>query len=245
MKNKYLYIVITVLMAVAVLMKITIPERKTENEKEVNDAVKFKEEYEEYNGKDSGYGSEYQTLEISENNPIKYSTEEEIINIMKNGTGIIYLGFPNCPWCRSMLPTLFEVASDYNIETIYYLNMTNVRDILTADKDGNIVYSKDENNNELKGTDGYFEMLEILDKYLDDYTVLFEEDISLPTGEKRIYVPFLVFVKNGEIIGTHLSTVESQTDPFKELTDKQQEELYEIIEKLIVKVNSNSCDENC
>ena len=47
----------------------------------------------------------------------------EIIKIMKNGTGVVYLGFPECPWCQSYVKMLNEVAKDVGIEKIYYYNV--------------------------------------------------------------------------------------------------------------------------
>ena len=44
-------------------------------------------------------------------------------------------------------------------------------------------------------------------------------------GEKTLYVPDVYFVKDGKIIGNHLSTVDSQTDPYTPLTEGQIKEL--------------------
>ena len=120
----------------------------------VTDASKFKEEY----------------SNVSEDNVFVYRTDKEIIEILKHGTGIVYLGFPECPWCQAYVSYLDEVAKETKIEKIYYLNILEIR----------------KNN-----TKEYQEIVSLLDNYLS-----YDEE-----GKKRIYVPAIVAVKEGEIIG--------------------------------------------
>ena len=46
---------------------------------------------------------------------------------MENGTGIVYLGFPECPWCQAYVKYLNEVAKNEGIKEIYYFNILNDR----------------------------------------------------------------------------------------------------------------------
>ena len=85
-----------------------------------SDGEKFKAEYEAVN-------NENVNINISKNNPIKYVTLDEVFDIIQNKTGVIYFGFPGCPWCRNMIPVLFEAAKNNNIDTIYYFNPRNVK----------------------------------------------------------------------------------------------------------------------
>lgn len=85
-----------------------------------SDDEKFKAEYEALN-------NENVNINISKNNPIKYVTLDEVFDIIQNKTGVIYFGFPGCPWCRNMIPVLFEAAKNNNIDTIYYFNPRNVK----------------------------------------------------------------------------------------------------------------------
>lgn len=85
-----------------------------------SDGEKFKAEYETLN-------NENVNINISKNNPIKYVTLDEVFDIIQNKTGVIYFGFPGCPWCRNMIPVLFEAAKNNNIDTIYYFNPRNVK----------------------------------------------------------------------------------------------------------------------
>lgn len=66
-----------------------------------NDSIKFKNEYEKLNNQKG-----YLEIEIPKDNNIKYANFDEVMEFLENGTGILYLGFPECPWCRNALQTL-------------------------------------------------------------------------------------------------------------------------------------------
>lgn len=204
------------------------------------DAIQFKEEYEKYNDKVVYADKKYSKLELSENNPIKYSTYDEIIDVIDNQTGIIYLGFPECPWCRSVIPVLFDVAKDNEIDTIYYLNIKNDRTSYIVENN-KLAYELDENGNEKKGTKGYHKLLKILDKYLTEYIISFEGK-PYETGEKRIYAPTVIFIRDGKILGLHVSTVSSHLSGYDKMTDEQIEELYSIYEEYILEIKSATCN---
>ena len=76
-------------------------------DRHVEDNVRFAKEY----------GS------VSEENVFVYKNIDEIIKIMEHGTGVVYLGFPECPWCRAYVKYLNEVAIDVGIDEIYYYNI--------------------------------------------------------------------------------------------------------------------------
>ena len=186
------------------------------------DALKFKNEYESLNKKG------YKEIKIPEENQIKYSNYKEVVEILKSGTGIIYLGFPECPWCRNAVPVLLDAANETGVDTIYYFNALSIRDKKHLDEDGNIVVDD-------KGTEEYKKLVEILYDYLGEYEGLNDSSI------KRIYFPTVIFVKNGDIKGLHVSTVDSQVNPKEPLTNEQYEELKEIYVKNCLKISSASC----
>ncbi len=72
------------------------------------------------------FASEYK--EVEKNNVFVYRTAEEIIQIMKHGTGVVYLGYPECPWCQAYVKYLNEVAIDVGIDKIYYCNTKKVKE---------------------------------------------------------------------------------------------------------------------
>lgn len=229
-KETILIITLPILCAVAAILAYI----KLINTDINTDATKFKTEYEVVNEKEGAI-----QLEIPEDNPIVYADYDKLLEIITNGTGIIYLGFPECPWCRNALPVLFDAAKENNVETIYYMNILNERDSYVVEDD-ELVYATDEEGNEKKGTEGYFKLLKALDKHLSDYVISFEDE-EYEVGEKRIYAPTIIFVRDGKVLGLHVSTVESQTDPRKSLTKKQYNELYGIYEDYILEVKSGTC----
>ena len=202
-----------------------------------SDAIRFKKEYESLNGTKSSSGKKVKSINISKNNPIKYSNFDEVIKVIEKGIGIIYLGFPECPWCRTAIPVLLEAAKDYKIDTIYYIDVTSKRDEYEV-KNGKVVLKE-------KGDKGYLKLLKLLDKELKEYVITDKDGKEYDVGEKRIYVPFIIFVNEGKIIGTHTSTVKSQKSGYDELSDDQYDELNGIYADYIKKLVDNYCDEAC
>ncbi len=137
-------------------------------------------------------------------NVFVYKTEEEIINFLETGTGIVYLGFPECPWCQSYVVYLNEVAKDSGIEKIYYLN---VKDIRT--------------NN----TPNYQKIVSLLSDILPN-----DEN-----GNKKVYVPQVVFVKKGNVVaGDNETSMISDGTPLEYWTS---ENIANLKQKLVGYIN--------
>lgn len=203
------------------------------------DALNFEKEYEKLNNRvNSNNNKVYPTVDISSDNPIKYSSYDEIFQILESGTGVIYLGFPECPWCRNLVPVLLSAAKEVELDTLYYLNISEDRDLLLLDENKNIITEKE-------GNKKYFELVSKLDQILDEYILTANDGSEVKTGEKRIYLPLVIFVKNGEIVGYHDGTVESQEDPYVALTDRENEELLLSLIELMGKVSPSVCDDKC
>lgn len=228
MKNGKLAIFITLLLFVVFVFSY-VNFIKVES-----DAVKFKKEYETLNGKVATDKIKYQKLNISSNNPMKYASYSEIFDMLDNGTGVIYLGFPNCPWCRTILPVLFDALEKNNVEEVLYMNIYEERDAFKVE-DGKLIKSKE-------GSKGYYKLLKKLDKNLEDYKLVVDGK-EYDTHEKRIYAPTVIFVKNGEVVGIHVSSVPSQKSGFDKLTKDEIKELYGIYEDYIFDINALVCDE--
>ena len=158
MKNKGIIIImgiiIVVLLAVVIFLLVRDNSNDNNNNNEITDAEKFAEEY---------------TL-VPDDNVFVYSSVDEIIDILENGTGVVYLGFPECKWCSQYVVYLNEVAKERNISEIHYYNIR-----------------EDRSNN----TENYQTIVSLLEEYL----TLDEE------GNPRIYVPAVIFMNNGEIVG--------------------------------------------
>lgn len=184
-------------------------------------AAKFKKEYESLNGKTATSGKTIREVSIPENNPIVYQTAEGIVSRMENGeTFAVYFGFASCPWCRSMVEQLIKSAQDNNISTIYYVDVYKIRDQYEVDDSGKLTRTEE-------GTDGYNELLNLLDDVLDDYVITTESGEKIETNEKRIYAPNVVAVVNGVATEMIEGTSSSLKDPYDEITEEMKKESYE------------------
>ena len=157
MKNKGLIIglVAIIVILIGVVVFLLVRDNNEENvETTPTDAEKFAEEY----------------PSMPDDNVFTYATVDEIIDVLDGGSGIVYLGFPECQWCEAYVPYLNEVAKDVGISEILYYNIR-----------------EDRSNN----SENYRKIVELLDGYLTD-----DEE-----GNPRIYVPAVIFVNNGTIVG--------------------------------------------
>lgn len=217
MKKRSIFVVI------AVIALLIITGCTYEKEEVQTDASKFKKEYESING-EKIEGTDYvvRSLDIPEDNPFVYASANDIITMMDNGdTFVVYFGFSKCPWCRSVLPILIDVASELQVEKIYYVDVQSIRDKLDVDEEMNVVTIKE-------GSEGYIGLLSRLDEVLDDYTLEVDGE-EIKTGEKRIYAPNIVSVVNGKAkeLETGISDLQNEKgDPFMELTDDMKKDTY-------------------
>ena len=95
-----------------------------------------------------------------------------------------------------------------------------------------------------KGTDSYYQILDLLAEYLDDYYLTDSEGNDYATHEKRLYAPTLVAIKEGKVTSFHVGTVDSQESGYDKLTNEQITELKGIITKLIASKNSAICSQD-
>ena len=230
-----------IIIIIVFLFSIFMGYRYFEDKKETTskDAVTFKKEYEALNNRVNPNNNKlYPEVSISNDNPVKYSSYDEIFEVLKSETGVIYFGFPECPWARNLVPVMLSAAKEVEIDTIYYLNIKDDRDVLMLNENDDIITEKE-------GNKKYFELVEKLDSILDDYILTDNDGKSVSAGKKRIYTPLLIFVKNGKIIAHHTDTVDSQTDPYVALNDRQSEELLLKLINYMSKISASVCDESC
>lgn len=206
--------------------------------KENSDALLFKEEYEKLNGEVSSSGKSYLEISIDEDNPVVYTNASKIKKLIDDKeSGVIYFGYPACPWCRNALPVLLDALEDEEIEVLYYQNLKAERDQKTINDQGEIEVVN-------KGTDNYQLLLELFDEILPEYT-MDKNGKTYSFKEKRIYVPIVIFINNGKVVGSHTATVSSHQNPYKALDKKQKEELYNIYKKYIEKTTTCGVNAGC
>ena len=214
MKNK----IIVVLM---LFVGICLVTGCSHSDEKLSDALKFKKEYEKLNGtKREKDGKTVRSIQIPEDNPFIYKEAEDIVNMMKEKkTFVVYFGFADCPWCRSVLPTFIEVAEDLDLDKIYYVDISNIRDVLSVAEDGSV-------ETDTQGSKGYYQLLKLLDSVLEDYTLTDSDGNDIATGEKRIFAPNVVSVVKGEAKVLEDGIGEKLTDPYMKLTDEIKEDTY-------------------
>ena len=228
-KLKLILMSILVICSVGAMGVYELVNRKEENIK--TDAIKFKEEYEVLNGKEvAKTEKKYSSITLPEKNAFYYASYEEIEKVL-DGTGVIYFGYPECPWCRNLVPLLAQASKKVGMNKIYYRNLKEERNVLKLE-DGKIIEEK-------KGSETYQKLLQKLDSVLPIYEGLENDTL------KRIYVPYVVFVKNGKVVDTHTGTLEEQNDPFVSLTEEEKTKLLSILVDKFMKVTDTSCDSAC
>ena len=198
MKKKRIMILVSVIILFMIgVVSLVLFLKK--DKKTVSDMEKFSAEYHE----------------VAKNNVFVYSNIDEIINILEKGTGIVYLGFPECKWCQRYTKYLNEVAMDMGISKIYYYNIREDRKL---------------------NTENYQKIVSILENYLQN-----DEE-----GNKRIYVPSVIALKKGEIVGfddeTAWDTKGFET-PDEYWNTDEVKKLKEKLEKMIADTGSNICTE--
>lgn len=218
---------------------------KKESKVTFEETKQIKEKYEKLNDtvRDSD-NSRYQSITIDASIEIDELSISEAVDFVKSGSGILFIGAPWCPWCRNALPVLMDVARDNNL-VIKYIDITDIRNIYEV-KNGKLEKTQKEG-------EGYYELLSSLDSVLGNETYKLKDDLgkTYDTKEKRIYIPMTIAIKNGNIEGTHVSTVnlsENQTK-YDKLDNNQIKELKSIYEDLISKTkgldvcsNETMCD---
>lgn len=230
--RKYILAVITML-ALSGCTPATKPVTpEVEEVDHSEDGAMFKNEYEEVNGQSTSNGKEYLTLDIPEENAMRYATLEDVMTLLDEGTGVIYFGFPTCPWCRNVVPVLLETAKEDGVETIYYFNASEYRDERRLNELGEIEIIQE-------AKEGYGELLNAFGEHASVYEGLGDETL------KRLYFPTIVFVKEGQIIAFHEGSVSTQIDPFIPLEEEQVEELKKMFHAGMMQTFREVCTDKC
>ena len=172
------------------LMLFSLIGCKTDEVK--TDNIRFKEEYESINGQLNDKGKTITTINIDENNSIRYIEQQEVVEALINGTHVVYFGWPECSWCRRALPVLIDAVNEYPGMRIYYFSIKQARE----DYDNGV-------DSEL--AELYKEISKILLMSDVDFSEISEVDEN---GILRIVASMLIFVKNGDVIGAHRRTVD-------------------------------------
>ena len=202
---------------------------KGNNDIKKSDAIIIKELYESKNDEDG-----YVKVSLGEDNPFVQKSEEEIVKILKEKTGIIVFATHESNASRSVISLLSDVAHELKYGSISYLDVKDVRDEYSLDNLHNTILDKD-------GTKGYKHILEVLDEELMPYIIENSDGTKVNVGESRIYMPTIVAVYNGKIQSVHTIT----TNEDKIIDEKEKDNLKGIFKTMIESVTDELCDDAC
>ena len=192
-KTKLILLIVSLVVLVGLLVFVILNEKK---DNVSIDAKKFNEEYK---------------LD-DEENVFVYRSAEEIIKILENGTGVVYLGFPECPWCTAYVKILNEVAKEEGLEKIYYYNIL-----------------EDRKNN----TENYKKIVSILNDNL-----LYDEE----GNKRIFVPDVTFILKGEIVgHDNETSVMESGITPEEYWSEENKTNLKEKLRKLIIKVNTEIC----
>lgn len=145
---------------------------------------------------DSSACDAYEVAAETSNNFTKISFDEAIEFFEDGKTGILYFGFPLCPWCQEVVPILEEESKDEDIE-VYYIQ--------TRDDEKNRLYTDEQKE----------EIIPYIGEYMSE-----NED-----GELTLYVPLVVSVIDGKAVMAHQGTVDGHDAKEREMTDEEKAEV--------------------
>ena len=220
---KKIYVALCIVLGIIIIACLAIYVKTNK----FGDNIRFKKEYESINGTISESGKVVRSISISKDNPFRYITAKKLVKEIENKKSfIIYFGFAKCPWCRSMLPTLINVAKEQGISKIYYLDILDIRDTLALDENSNIISEK-------RGTDEYYVLLALFNDVLDDYELTDKDGNKAKPNEKRIYAPNVVKVENGIPVKLTTGLSDKQIGAYDELTDQMNQDMYNKLSELM------------
>ena len=228
--KKKVVIIISVILIVLVMVSVLFSMKKDDvTVTYTEDEIKFKDEYEKVNGMELSSDYVLKNITIPNDNNVVYLSDNNIVEKLTKGTNVIYFGWADCNWCRTALPVLLDTLKENNIDTLYYYDFKSLR---------NAYENGDEEKSKI-----YENIISIIGNDINTY---FDEDSSRK-DMKKMLVPTVVFIKNGDYIGLHFKTVDSQVNSTDELNKEQVLELKHSYQSLIDQINASVCttDEGC
>ena len=203
----------------------------------------FEEEYESVNGVVIKDDLTYRVLDIRKDNPYVKVTPKEIVEKIENKESFyLYVGDTLCPWCRSGLEKMIDVAIEKGIKNIYYIDFWDdnhneiLRDLYEVSKVDNkykVVKTKD-------ATEEYTKILEAVSEFAQDYTIV-KDDKTYDVGEKRIFGGDHFYFEKGTCIRYVSLRSDKLQKWYDELTD---EVLLDQETKFKEFFTTSTCDDN-
>lgn len=179
--------------------------------KQVRNSATSKYCGEEVNDRTCGFNmtadmSSYQDFNTKDNQFVLFNMNAALTMFKEKKSGILYFGFPKCPWCIEALPSLNEAAKEKKQRILY---------VRTRDDDKKLLYNEEQKK----------ELISYVEQYLK------KDD----KGNYVIYVPFVVVVKDGKAIAGHVGTVDSHNAKERMMNEKEKVELKRTYDEMFSK----------
>lgn len=172
--------------------------------------------------------SEY--AQLPEENHFYYMEKDGVETLLLHGTGILFFGFPDCPWCQAYLPQLNEVLLANDAKAAYY----NIYTDKTADRTFYDTIAKDIESINDTGTP--------IVQYNND-------------GKQIIYMPLTLFIKNGRIVSDNNETCTEDAkviQPADYWTEEKKTALKTVLSPAVAEIKAaqveneaKGCDNGC
>lgn len=105
-----------------------------------------------YNTDGERFNSDYN--EIPRNNPFVYLNSTELINLLNNGSGIVFMGNHESIWSLKYATYLYEVLKVKDIDEVYYYDVKKVKLLknrnyynIIKELEGNLIETDDSDKN--------------------------------------------------------------------------------------------------
>ena len=64
---------------------------------------------------------------VAADNRFIYARDVAVLDVLEHGTGVVFLGYSQCPWCQRLSEYVDQAARAEGIAAIHYLNIRQVR----------------------------------------------------------------------------------------------------------------------
>ena len=65
---------------------------------------------------------------VVDDNRFVFASASEVLEKFESGSGLLFLGFQQCPWCQQLAPLVDDAAKAEGLDTIYYLDIRHARE---------------------------------------------------------------------------------------------------------------------
>ena len=129
---------------------------------------------------------------------INYQDYNDDLDPENGFTGLILLSRNNCPWCQRLVPILMDYVLENSDRIICYL-------------DTNAAKTEDTYDEELR----FNKIVEIAPELLTEAGSVNDDD------EPAVYVPMIIVLKDGQVIGIRSGVTEDYNDLSAEVNEEQ------------------------